>query len=89
MLVAGKKCWARSVKKWLLQNQPQKVAGFLPPAQSPLETTLQLATTRALQVGAIELPLGTVPGSTHIHPTCLTRLVQLVGGRSTTRGPIN
>ncbi len=26
MLVAGKKCWARSVKKWLLKNQPQEVA---------------------------------------------------------------
>jgi len=61
MLVAGKKCWAGSVKKWLLQNpkrwqvfylrlknQPQEVASFLPPAQSPLETTLQLATTRVL-----------------------------------------
>jgi len=24
MLVAGKKCWARSVKKWLFQNQPQR-----------------------------------------------------------------
>jgi hypothetical protein len=39
MLVAGKKCWVGSVKKWLLQNQPQEVAGFLPPAQSSLETT--------------------------------------------------
>jgi len=26
MLVVGKKCWAGSVKKWLLQNQPQKVS---------------------------------------------------------------
>jgi hypothetical protein len=25
MLVAGKKCWAGSVKKWLLQHQPQEV----------------------------------------------------------------
>ncbi len=48
MLVAGKKCWAGSMKKWLLQNQPQEVAGFLPPTQSPLETTLQLIVTRAL-----------------------------------------
>jgi hypothetical protein len=39
MLIAGKKCWARSVKKWLLQNQPQKVVGFLLPVQSLLETT--------------------------------------------------
>jgi hypothetical protein len=30
MLVTGKKCWAGSVKKWLLQNQPQEVTGFLP-----------------------------------------------------------
>ncbi len=40
MLVVGKKCWVGSVKKWLLQNQPQEVTGFLPPTQSPLETTL-------------------------------------------------
>jgi len=30
MLVMGKKRWAGSVKKWLLQNQPQEVTGFLP-----------------------------------------------------------
>jgi hypothetical protein len=28
MLIAGKKCWAGSVEKWLLHNQPQEVAGF-------------------------------------------------------------
>jgi hypothetical protein len=89
MLVAGKKCWAGFVKKWLLQNQPQEVASFLPPTQSPLETTLQLATTYALQARTTKLPLGTVPGLTHIHLTYLARLVQPVGGRSTTRGPIN
>jgi hypothetical protein len=89
MLVAGKKCWAGFVKKWLLQNQPQKVASFLPPTQSPLETTLQLTAAHALQAGTTELPLGTVPESTHIHPTCLARLVQPIGGRSMTRGPIN
>jgi hypothetical protein len=89
MLVAGKKCWAGFVKKWLFQNQPQEVAGFLPPAQSPLETTLQLAATRALQAGTTELLLGIVLGSTHIHPTCLARLVLLVGGIFTMRGPIN
>jgi hypothetical protein len=48
MLVVGKKCWAGSVKKWLLQNQPQEVVGFLPPAQSLLKMTLQLATTHVL-----------------------------------------
>jgi hypothetical protein len=63
------------VKKWLFQNRPQEMAGFLPPAQSPLEITFQLATTHAFQAGTTELPLGTVPGSTHIHPTCLARLV--------------
>jgi len=89
MLVARKKCWAGSMKKWLLQNQPQEVISFLPPAQSPLETTLQLVVTHALQAGTTELLLGTVPGSTHIHLTYLTRLVQPIGGRSTTRGPIN
>jgi len=30
MLVTRKKCWAGFVKKWLLQNQPQEVTGFLP-----------------------------------------------------------
>jgi hypothetical protein len=40
MLVARKKCWAGSVKKWLFQNQPQEVVGFLLLVQSPLETTL-------------------------------------------------
>jgi hypothetical protein len=89
MLDTGKKCWAGSVKKWLLHNQPQEVTGFLPPIQSPLETTLQLVATRAFQAGTTELLLGIVLGSTHIHSTCLARLVQPVGGRSTTRGPIN
>ncbi len=40
MFVVGKKCWAGSVKKWLLQNQPQKVASFQPLVQSSLETVL-------------------------------------------------
>ncbi len=75
MLVAGKKCWVGSMKKWLLHNQPQEVAGFLPPAQSPLETTLQFTTTHVLQAGTTELLLGTVPGSTHIHLTCLAKLM--------------
>ncbi len=39
MLVAGKKCWAGSVKKWLLKNQPKEVAGFLFPIQSSLKMT--------------------------------------------------
>ncbi len=49
MFVAGKKCWVGSVKKWLLNNQPQEVAGSLPLVQPLLETTLQLAMTRAFQ----------------------------------------
>jgi hypothetical protein len=89
MLVAGRKCWAGFVKKWLFQNQPQEVVGFLPLTQLVLETTLQLAITRALQARTTALPLGIVFGSTHIHPTCLARLVQPVGGRSMMRGPIN
>ncbi len=71
MLVAGKKCQARSVKKWLLQNQPQEVAGFLHSVQPPLEITLQLATTYAFQSGTAQSSLGTVLETTHIHPTCL------------------
>jgi hypothetical protein len=39
MLVAKKKCWAKSMKKWLFKNQPQKVVGFWPPIQLSLETT--------------------------------------------------
>jgi hypothetical protein len=38
MLATRKKCWVGSMKKWLLKNQPQEVAGFLPPIQSSLET---------------------------------------------------
>ncbi len=38
MLATGKKCWAGSVKKWLLKNQPQEVASYLLPIQLSLET---------------------------------------------------
>ncbi len=71
MLTAGKKCCARFVKKWLLQNQPQEVASFLPPIQSPLETVPKLATTHALQAGTTQSPLKTILKTTHIHPTRL------------------
>jgi hypothetical protein len=37
MLVARKKCWAWSVKKWLFKNQHEKVVGSLLPIQSSLE----------------------------------------------------
>jgi len=37
MLAVGKKCWAGSVKNWLLKNQPEEVVGFLPPVQPLLE----------------------------------------------------
>jgi hypothetical protein len=40
MLVAGKKCWAGSVKKWLFKNQPQEVAGSLLPIQLSLKMGL-------------------------------------------------
>ncbi len=119
MLAAGKKCWARSMKKWLLQNQPQEVASFLPLVQLSLETTPQLATTRALQVKTVQPSLGTALGTTHIHPTPLAgvkgwakscvfwqnahnirvgvwmaklatlQLMQSIGPKSTTGGPIN
>ncbi len=41
MLVVGKKCWVGFVKRWLLKNQPQEVASFLPPVQPPLEMAPQ------------------------------------------------
>ncbi len=37
MLAAGKKCWARSMTKWLFRNQLQEVANFLPQIQPSLE----------------------------------------------------
>jgi hypothetical protein len=40
MLVAGNKSWAGSVKKWLLKNQPQEVAGSLFLIQLSLEMAL-------------------------------------------------
>jgi len=48
MFVAGKKCWAGSLKKWLFRNQPWEVASFLPPVQPSLEIAPQFATTHAL-----------------------------------------
>jgi hypothetical protein len=40
MLATRKKCWVGSMKKWLLKNQPQEVAGFLLPIQSLLEMAI-------------------------------------------------
>ncbi len=37
MFAAGKKCWVRSMKKWLLKNQLEEVACSLLPIQSSLE----------------------------------------------------
>ncbi len=74
MLVAGKKCLVRFVKKWLLKNQSQKVAGFLPPIQLLLEMAAQLVATCALQVGTVQPLLGMVLGTIHINPTHLTRV---------------
>jgi hypothetical protein len=74
MLVAGKKCWARFMKKCLLKNQPQEVAGFLPLVQPALKTVPPLTMTCALQAGIAQLPSGTVPRTMHIHLTRLTRV---------------
>jgi hypothetical protein len=71
MLTARKKCWAGSVKKWLLKNQPQEVASSLPLVQLLLETAPQFATTHAFQAKTAQPLLETVPGTTHIHPTRL------------------
>jgi hypothetical protein len=54
MLVAGKKCWAEFVKQWLFGNQPQKVAGFLPPVQLSLEMARQPVVTHALHAGTTQ-----------------------------------
>jgi hypothetical protein len=48
MLAMGKKCWVGSMKKWLLHNQRYEVAGFPPPIQPPLETTLPVHSRRGL-----------------------------------------
>jgi hypothetical protein len=71
MLVAGKKCWAKSVKKWLFKNQPQEVVGSLPLVQLSLEIMPQLTTTHALQARTVQPSLEMVHGTTHIHPTHL------------------
>jgi hypothetical protein len=64
MLVGGKKCWARSVKKWLLKNQPQEVVGFL----------LLVQPARALHAEIVQPLLGMVIETTHIHLTHLARV---------------
>jgi hypothetical protein len=71
MLVAGKKCWVGSVKKWLLKNQPQEVAGSLPLVQPSLETAPQLVATCAFQTRIVQPSLEMAPRTTHIHLTCL------------------
>ncbi len=76
MLAVGKKCWAGFMKKWLLKNQPQEVAGFIPSVQPLLETVPQLATTRVCQARIVQPPLEMALGTTHIH---LTRLVGVRG----------
>ncbi len=50
------------------------MASFLPLIQPSLETVLQLITTRAFHAGTTQSPLGTVLGTTHIHPTHLARV---------------
>jgi hypothetical protein len=63
------------MKKWLLKNQPQEVASFLPLVQPSLEMAPQLAATRALQVSIVQPALEMTLETTHIH---LTRLVGVV-----------
>jgi hypothetical protein len=67
----GKEMWVRSVKKWLLKNQPQEVAGSLPLVQPSLKTVPRLIMTNALQVRTTQLPLETTLGTMCIHPTYL------------------
>ncbi len=74
MLVTRNKCWVGSMKKWLLKNEPQEVAGFLPLVQLLLETAPQLVTIRAFQARIAQPLLGMVPRTTHIHSTRLTRV---------------
>ncbi len=71
MLVVGKKCWVQSVKKWLLENQSQEMAGSLPLVQPSLETAPQFIMTRAFQVKTVQSLLEMAPGTTHIHSTHL------------------
>jgi len=54
MLATGKKCWAGSVKKWLLNNQPQEMTGFLPLVQPSLQMAPQFATTHVIQAGTTQ-----------------------------------
>ncbi len=42
LLITGNKCWVRSVKKWLLKNQPQEVTSFMPPIQPSWKQRLNL-----------------------------------------------
>jgi hypothetical protein len=51
MLATGNKCWAKSVKKWLLRNQPQYMVGFLPLVQPSLEMAPQPIVTHAFHLG--------------------------------------
>jgi hypothetical protein len=71
MLAAGKKCWAESMKRWLLKHQPQEVAGSLPPVQPSLEMVPRPIVTHALQVRTAQSSLEMAHGATHIHPTRL------------------
>jgi hypothetical protein len=54
MLTARKKCWVGSVKQWLLRNQPQEVAGFLPPVQPSSEMAPQPVATHAFHAGTTQ-----------------------------------
>ncbi len=64
MFDAGNKCCARSLKKWLLMNQPQEVACIVPLVQLSLETAPQPLTIHALHTGTTQ-PINQDP----INPT--------------------
>jgi hypothetical protein len=50
------------------------VAGFLPLIQPLLKTMPQLVATYALQAGTVQMSLGMILGTTHIHPNRLARV---------------
>jgi hypothetical protein len=70
----GKKMLGWIDEKMATPESAQEVANFLSLVQPLLEKAPQLATTRALHAMIAQLPLGIIPGTTHIHLTCLARV---------------
>jgi hypothetical protein len=71
MLVAGKKCWDGSVKKWLLHKSALGGGRFSASGSTTARMMPQLAATCAFQARTAQPPLRTVPRTMHIHPTRL------------------